>query len=626
MGKRVILLIVCLAALAAAAVAEDFEAIPADLRGAYKFDLSGMFYADDAAFEADLEWLTGKIDELAALKGKLGDSADNLYRAYQVSDEVIPTWWKLWVFSYLTFATNTDKYEYYEKINQASGELDARIQFVMTETQTIDDATLERFYREKPELKDFAFAIEQARRFIPYTLELPREETISELYPYLTGWSERLYQACIDRTDFPDIVVDGDTLNTNINYSALINNKDRSIRRRAWEGYFGSMAEQRDLYALNLIKAIEANDKVATMRGYRNYPDSKFFEDFLTYDGVSAYYDEIAEHAYIREEYDKVKARKIKAATGYDTLYIWDRTAEPEDFVTPHFTITEATGIIKQSLSPLGEEYLLELGKLLEPANHRLDIVGGDKRVTGMFATGWPRGTWLFFSFSYNGYLSDISGLAHESGHAVHHTIQGKTGVLPTYTDGPSYVTEAAAMTNELLLMLYLYENESDLKTKTYYLEQFLENILGLLTNNMFAHLELKIYEGIEDDSIKGPDDLDELAWETVTPYSIYYDLHPEYKNVWSLISHYWESPMYYVHYVFAQALAMVFTEKILTEPGFVDKYIALLESGFDSPAPEIVKETTGVDMFDPDVLSSGFTMLEDKIAELQALYREMGI
>jgi hypothetical protein len=30
--------------------------------------------------------------------------------------------------------------------------------------------------------------------------------------------------------------------------------------------------------------------------------------------------------------------------------------------------------------------------------------------------------------------------------------------------------------------------------------------------------------------------------------------------------------------------------------------------------------------MFDPDVLSSGFTMLEDKIAELQALYRELGI
>jgi oligoendopeptidase F len=421
-------------------------------------------------------------------------------------------------------------------------------------------------------------------------------------------------------------VVEGDTLDVNINYSALINMKDRSVRRRAWEGYFGSYAEHRDLYALNLIKAIEAKDKVATMRGYKNFPDSKFFEIFLDYDDVSAYHDEIAKHAYIREEYDKVKARKIRAATGYDTLYIWDRTAEPQDFETPRFDIAQATDLIKQSLSPLGEEYRAELTRLLDPANRRLDIVGGEKRVPGMFATGWPTGTWLFFSFSYNGYLSDISGLAHESGHAVHHAVQGNAGVRPLYADGPSYVTESAAMTNELLLMLFLYENETDIKTKTYYLEQFLENILGLLTNNMFAHLELKIYEGIEDGSIKGADELDELAWETVTPYSIYYDMHPQYENVWSLISHYWEAPMYYVNYVIAQSLSMILVEKILNEPGFVDKFDELLRSGFDKPAPEVIRETTGIDMFDPRVLSSGFTMLEDKIAELQALYREMGL
>ena len=626
MGKHVILALACLMALAATAVAADFEAIPEAVQDGYKFDLDEMFYADDAAFEADLAWLTEQIDNLAALKGKLADSPDNLYEAYRVNDEIIPTWWKLWVFSYLTYATDTDKFEYYTKIDQASGELDSRIQFVKIETQAIDDATLERFYREKPELRDHAFAIEQARRYIPYTLDLPREETISELYPYLTSWSERLYQACLDRTDYPDIVVDGDTLSTNINYSALINMKDRSIRRRAWEGYFGSMAEHRDLYALNLVKAVEAKDKVAQMRGFRNFPDSKFFDIFLSYDDVSAYYDEIARHAYIREEYDRVKAMKIRAATGYDTLYIWDRTAEPEDFETPRFDIAQATDIMKQALGPLGEEYQLELGELLNPANHRLDIVGGEKRVTGMFATGWPTGTWLFFSFSYNGYLSDISGLAHESGHAVHHAIQSNAGVRPSYADGPSYVTESAAMTNELLLMLYLYENEKDLRTKTYYLEQFLENILGLLTNNMFAHLELKIYEGIEEGSIKGPDELDDLAWETVTPYSIYYDMHPQYKNVWSLISHYWESPMYYVNYVIAQSLSMIMVEKILNEPGFVDKYTALLQSGFDKPAPELIMDTTGIDMFDPAVLSSGFTMLEDKIAELQALYKEMGI
>jgi oligoendopeptidase F len=181
MGKHAVLAVVCLLALAVPAFAADFEAIPDAVREGYKFDLDGTFYADDAAFEADLEWLTGQIEGLAALKGRLAESPDNLYEAYRVNDEIIPTWWKLWVFSYLTYATDTDKYEYYTKIEQVSGELDSRIQFVKTETQAIDDATLERFYREKPELGDYAFAIEQARRYIPYTLDLPREETISEI-------------------------------------------------------------------------------------------------------------------------------------------------------------------------------------------------------------------------------------------------------------------------------------------------------------------------------------------------------------------------------------------------------------------------------------------------------------
>ncbi len=418
MRKHVLAVLVCLMALSAPASAADFQAVPESLRDEYKFDLEGMFYADSAAFEADVEWLTARIQQIADLKGTLAASADNLYEAYRLNDEIIPTWWKLWVFSYLTYATDTDAYEYYERISRLSGDLEAKIQFVKIETQSIDDATLERFFREKPELADYAFAIEQARRYIPYTLELPREETISSLYPFLTGWSERLYQACIDRTDFPEIVVDGDTLSTKINYSALINSKDREVRRKTWQGYFGGMAEQRDLYALNLVKAIEARDKVATMRGYRNFPDSKFFDSFLSYDDVSAYHAEIARHAYIREEYDRVKAKKIRAATGYDTLYIWDRTAEPEDFETPHFDIVQATETMKKALSPLGEEYAIELGKLLDPTNRRLDIVGGEKRSTGAFSTGWPTGTWLFFSFSYNGYLSDVSTLVHESGRA----------------------------------------------------------------------------------------------------------------------------------------------------------------------------------------------------------------
>jgi oligoendopeptidase F len=386
------------------------------------------------------------------------------------------------------------------------------------------------------------------------------------------------------------------------------------------------MADQRDLYAFTLIKAIETRDKQAQVQGYKNFPHAKFFDLYLDYDDVAAYFDEIARHAHLRKEYERVRRARIMADTGYDTVYIWDRQVQAGDFEKPRFDIKRATETIMTAMQPVGDEYQAGLQKLLDPNNRLLDIVSGEKRVSGMFATSYPKGTSQFFSQTYNGYLSEVNGLAHESGHAVHHMMQNAAGVRPIYYDGASYLTESVAMTSELMLNKYLYENETDPETKAYYLEQFLENALGLLINNMFAHLEFKIYEGIGDGSIKDADALDTISFDMVTPYSMYYGNHPQYKTLWAVIHHYYDVPMYNINYVIAQALSLVFFDKILTEPGFVDKYQAMLRSQFDRPTPDVIKETTGIYMLDPTLLSSGFAFLEDKIEELKQLYGQLGI
>jgi oligoendopeptidase F len=627
--KRLILLLVAaslVSAVGSPVLGDDFEAIPEAEKESYTFDLEGNFYADQAAFEADLESLIKDIEQLESLKGEVAASADNLYEAYFLSEKVIPTWWKLWIYAYLRYATNTDDYAHLEEIEKTSGDLEGRIQFVKTETQDIDDATLEKYYNANSELKDFAFAIEETRRYRPYTLSLPEEEILATLSPYLGSWSEKLYQKLVDRTEFPDLVVDGDTFDVNLNYSFLINSNDRQVRKDSWLGYFNSMAEHRDLFSFTLIKAIETRDKQAQLKGFRNYPEAKFFDLYLTYDDVSSYFDEIARHAHIRKEYEKVRRSRIMADTGYDTVHIWDRQVQAGEFEKPRFQIRDATRTIMTAMVPVGGEYREGLRHLFDPTNRLLDIVPGEKRVPGMFATGYPGGTYQFFSQTYNGYSSEMNGLAHESGHAVHHVMQSNAGVRPIYFDGPSYVTESVATTSEMLLGYYLYSNETDIETKAYYLEQFLEQTLGLLTNNMFAHLEFKIYEGIEDGSIKEADDLDQLAFDMTGPYSMYYADYPEYKALWSVIHHYYDVPMYNINYVIAQSLGLVFFDKILNEPGFVDKYQAMLRSGFDKPGPEVIQQATGIYLLDPALLSSGFAFIQEKTEELRQLYEQLGI
>ncbi|HVP58462.1 MAG TPA: M3 family metallopeptidase [bacterium] len=606
------------------AAAADFQAVPEAQKSLYKFDLKRNFYADDAAFEADLAVLTGDITKLEALKGQVAKSADNLYQAYDLNEQAIPVWYKLWVYASLRYSVNTDDVSYRDKIEKISGDLDSRTQFVRTETQAIDDATLERFFREKPDLKTYAFAIEEARRYRPYTLPLDKEELLAELSPYLGSWQERLYQITLDRTNFPKIPLGGDSLDANLYFSVLINQGDRPTRKQAWEGYFHSLATGRDLYAFALTKGIDTRNKLAAMRGFKNYPDSRFFDLYLSYDDVSKFFNEIANHASLRKDYERIRQARIKAQTGYDTVYVWDRQVQAKGFVKPRFDISEASTIIKRVTQRFGPEYQQSLNQLLDPANGRLDIVSGPKRSPGMFSTGYPGAPYQFFAQTFNGYLYEVEGLAHESGHSIHHALQSRAGARPTYLDGPRYVTESIAITNEMLVGYELYSKEKDLEKKAYYLEQFLENALGLLTNNMYANLELKCYEGVEKGALQTADDLDSLTWKMVVPYSIYYESYPEYKCMWQTVHHYYDVPMYNVNYVYAQAIAMVMFDKILHERGFVAKYVKLLGSQFDRPAPEMLRETTGIDIHDPAILTAGFNSLKRQTEELRLLYAKL--
>jgi oligoendopeptidase F len=615
-----------LLAVASLAAAAEFEPIPAEVKHLYKFDLESNFYPNEAAFDADIAALTADVAQMEQLKGHIAESAENLYKAYNLYDKAIPVWWKLWVYANLRYSINSDDIALFDRIEKVSGDLDSRIQFVKTETQAMDDASLKRYFRQKPQLEDYAFAIEMARRYRSHTLALPEEEMLASLDPYLNTWSEKLYQICLDRTDFPDIVVDGETLDVNLNYSALINMNDRDIRKRTWEGYFHSMDDNRDIYAFALVKAIDTRDKLAALRKYRNFPDAKFFDLFLSYEDVSGFFDEIARNAGLRKDYERIRQARIKATTGYDTVYVWDRQVQAQDFEKPRFDIAQASELIREATARFGSEYQKNLDYLLDPDNGRLDIVGGPKRSPGMFSTGYPGAPHQFFAQAYNGYLSEVSGLAHEAGHAIHGAMQSGAGMMPIYADGPRYVTESIAITNELLLNQTLYARETDPRRKAYYLEQFLENTLGLLTNNMYANLELKIYEGVEDGTIQTADNLDDLTWKMVTPYSIYYESYPEYKGIWAGIHHYFDVPMYNVNYVYAQALAIVNLDRILHEPGFVDKYVQLLRADFDRPAPQILMETTGLDLHDPTILASGFEFLRQQTEELRQLYKQMGV
>jgi oligoendopeptidase F len=605
----------------------DFQPIPEQVEELYHFRLEENFYPDEAAFEADLDELVHGIEELETLKGQVVASADNLYHAYDMINRLTPLWDKLWVYAYLRYAINTLDAEPFRRVQTLSGDLSGRIQFIRSEVQRMDDEVYARYRAERADLAKYAFAIEQDRRYRPHTLPLLQEEILSQLDPFLDPWVEELYQRCVDRTEFPDLVpAPGETLDVNIHYNRLINDTSRVIRRKTWQGYFHSMHTHRDLYAFALIEKAKTKGRLARLRHFDNYPQLSYFDQLLTPQQVEGISAQIAARAGLYKEFQLLRQKAIRAAAGYDTVYTWDRSVPPRGFEKPRWDIVRAGDLIIEALAPLGDEYGRELAGLFDPVNGRLDLVAGENRFAGAFAYGYPGAPWSFYSFSYEGYLSDVSTLAHEAGHAVHYTMLANAGVEPIYHQGPYYVTETVAMLNELLLVDHLYKRANDVEERTYLMEAFLRKAVHFIYINFLASLEAAIYHGVADGELTTADDLDALTREMGAEYNVYYQLHPEYAGVWNVFHHYYTHPMYNLNYVIAGALSLRIFQAMQDDPSFVDRYLQLVRHGLDRPAPEMIRETLGLDIGDADFLTPAFQLLENTLADLEDLYRGGGI
>src|SRR5206468_2659542 len=150
------------------------------------------------------------------------------------------------------------------------------------------------------------------------------------------------------------------------------------------------------------------------------------------------------------------------------------RPGPPSGGRTPiKFTASQAVGVIRSALAPLGnEEYARELAALLDPASGRVDLAGGPHRAGGGGSDGYPGVPSTIYLETFGESYADLSRLAHESGHAVEDQLVHLHSVPAVYARGPSYLSEAYALFTELVVANALYEQATDPRVKRFYLAQ----------------------------------------------------------------------------------------------------------------------------------------------------------
>jgi len=615
-------------AVTGAPTAAPFQPIPPAEAEAYRFNM-GRFYASPVAFETALKEMDVKIKALQGLKGKVIASPANLYKALTMSDDIQSRFARAYWYLDLQYSTDTRN----TAVRNRAADLDAKyspmLAFISTEIQEITPAKFQQFVKAEPRLKTYSYVIQEAIRGKPHTLSLKEEELLASVGPLMTRWQEDMFDLLLDRAPWgkvkdPDT---GEELDVRQDAARLNNSPVREVRQAQYEKENEAYKGQRDLFAFDVLNVARTRNKLAQTRKFRNGMDASYFGQHLKYDQVTNAYNSILAHGDLRKRLQNMQRDRIQDFTGYETVHLYDMSMVPPGVEKPRFTINQASDLILDSVEYLGPEYTREMANLLDPKNGRLDIVPGQNRVANAFAIPSPGFESVFYSYGYQGYLNDVSTLAHEGGHVVNHALQENNKAPPALSDGPRYFTESYAILNELVLYDKLYREATDPGLKVYYLEQQLQQMMGVYGTVRIAAIEKAVYEAVDKGTVKTADDLDKLTFEIGKKTSIWHELDPETNRMWQQIPHYYNAPTYYTNYVFASLLAQSYFAQYQQDPkDFARRFTGLLRNGFNDTPENLLKKFMYMNLTNPKTFEAVFVQQEKYLNDLEALYREVPV
>ncbi len=595
---------------------KPFDPVPENERNLYRFDFKKNFYADDAAWQADMAKARSQVEAIQGFKGRLLESPATLLKALEARRESEDLLIKLYAYGEFTSAVDTKNRKYMDAYETLRAEADARESFFAVELRSLDAAKLEAMVKREPKLSSYRFVLEAAVREAPHVLSEKEESLLAELGPALSSWEPALFQLTFDRTAFPKIEASGAERSLHLDYSTLMKDPDRSVREKAFREYYKQLGELSDLAGFSLVKEMQANNEVSKLHGFPTYYHEALFDAYLSRGELDNLYGQIEAELPLYHQYLDMKMDRAAKSLGIGRAEIWDMDMPAKGVPELRFTAGEGCREGLAACKVLGDEYSRELGKLLDPKNGRLDIVGGPNRGQGAFCEG----NFAYFMDNYQGYLDDVATLVHESGHAIHHQLVLNHRGSLYFSEGPAYMTESFATFNEWLLRDHLMKTLKDEGARRAVRSQSLDEMMVLWEIARRAKFEMVSYDRVAAGEITGAGGFDKACEDTGLKYDPFFARYPEMKVQWMRKHHYWDVPGYYFNYVLAHILALTYYQRYLDDPaGFPKKYIAMVSQGFDRPAEELLKDFLGIDLKDPKVLQGVFAMMKRQMADVRA-------
>ena len=582
----------------------------------YKWKLEDMFPTDEAWLEA-LKDAEQYITRGAEFSGKLGSSAKTLLDFMRYDDEASIALGAL--SGYISARGDQDTsdatYQDYEmRMRSYFVRFSSALAFVKPEINSIDDETVERFFKEEPALELYRLALTRLRRDREHTLSVQEEAVMAAASP-LRSAASATYNL-FDNADLkfpPAVDSNGEphelTSSTFIEY---LHGHDRELRKSAFENLYHTYEQFKNTVASLYDAEVKGRIFNAKMRKHPSILEAALNRNEVPVSVYKNLIDTVHNNMGCMHKYMKLR----KKLMGVDELHMYDIYTSLVPDADNKITFEEAKETVLEALQIMGDDYVAMLKEGFE--NRWIDVYENVGKRSGAYSSGQRPHPYVLLNHKDN--LDSMFTLAHEMGHALHSYLSLKN--QPTvYSDYVIFVAEVASTCNEALLMQYLLGKTEDKKERAYLINYFLEQYrTTLYRQTMFAEFEMLTGEMAE----RG----ESLTAETLS--KLYHKLNTEYYGdgviadreiafEWERIPHF-----YYNYYVFQYATgfsaAIALSTRILKEgePAIKD-YLKFLSSG-SSTDPISLLKIAGVDMNSPEPIENALKLFDELVDELDEL------
>ncbi|PLS15456.1 oligoendopeptidase F [Bacillus sp. M6-12] len=575
-------------------------------------------FATDDDWEKEFNEIKTEIKKAESFKGTLEESAEKMFAALQFQDQIMERLGKLYTYSHMRYDQDTAN-SYYQGLDDRAKNLYSQaasgFSYIVPELLSLEEATIEQFLKEKPELALYKHALEEIALQRPHILSAEQEALLAQASEALNSASNTFGMLNNADLEFPSIKDEnGNEVEvTHGRYIRFLESEDRRVREDAFKAVYQTYGKYRNTFASTLAGTVKKDNFYAGVRKYTSARHAALSDNNIPESVYDNLINTVNEHLHLLHRYVALRKRVL----GVDELHMYDLFTPLVKEVKMEVPYDEAKELILKGLAPLGEDYNKVLQSGFE--NRWVDVHENKGKRSGAYSSG-AYGTNPYILMNWQDNVNNLFTLAHEFGHSVHSFYTRATQPYP-YGNYSIFVAEVASTCNENLLNDYLLNTIEDEKKRLYLLNHYLEGFRGtVFRQTMFAEFEHMIHQKAQNGEALTPDLLTKE----------YYDLNKKYFGndlvideeiglEWSRIPHF-----YYNYYVYQYATgfsaATALSKQILEEgKPAVDRYLEFLKAGSSDYPIEVLKKA-GVDMTKADPIREALKVFEEKLTEMEQL------